>query len=252
MISEETIQIISHRLISENICHIPLDEASLGIIDDYMRYIRSDSDLCRRLADIELNYVQISSEAQSAYQSSSETKEMLQKHLRVLTDSWNSKGVLRDFVFSYNEEEIGFIKYSYASALECMRNSQSIITEHLMTISETAAQIRACSASFTEVYKESKLAVYAAMLNRNVQDVLDCRAISLQAHASASECERYSSRLLGFARNCTRIISIINKLIINTSEALGFDYDKRIIHPNSAYNAVCEAMNALNNIKFEN
>lgn len=252
MISEETIRIISHRLVSENICLIPLDETSLVIIDEYMRHIRSDSDLCRRLSDIELNYVQISSEAQTATESSHEIKEMLVEQLRLLTDRWSSKGVLRDFVFSYNEEEIGFIKHSYSNILEFMRNSQSIITEHLMTISETAAQIRACSASFTEVYNESKLAVYAAMLKRNVQDVLDCRAVSLQAHASASECERHSSRLLGSARNCTRIISIINKLIINTSESLGLDYDKRIIHPNSAYNAVCEAISALNNIKFDN
>ena len=251
MISEETIRIISHRLVNENICRIPLDDSSLGIIDEYMRYIRSESDLCRRLSDIELNYVQISSESQTATESSSEVNEMLKKHLRELTDSWSSKGVLRDFVFSYNEEEIEYIKYSYSNLLEFMRDAQNIITEHLMTISETAAQIRACSASFTEVYKESKLAVYAAMLNRNVQDVLDCRAVSLQAHASANECERYSSRLLGAARNCTRIISVINKLIINTSETLGFEYDKRIIHPNSAYNAICEAITALDNIKFE-
>ncbi len=251
MISQETLRTISKRLIGESICPIPLDDYSLNVINEYMRYIRSGSDLCRRLSDIELNYVQISSEAQAAAECVSDAKAMLAKRLRDLTDNWRSKGVLRDFLFSYNEEEIIYVKGSYSNALEYIRSSQNILTDHLMTISETAAQIRACAASFTEVYKESKLAVYAAMLNKNVQDVLDCRATSLQAHASASECERHSSRLLGIARNCTRIISLINKLTISTSEALGLEYDQRIIHPNSAYNAISDAITALESIKFE-
>lgn len=255
MVSLETQRIISQRLIKENVCSAPLDDYSINIIDEYMRYIRSESDLCRRLSDIELNYVQISSESQNASEKALAAKEELAKRLRALGDSWSEKGILRDFVFSYNEDDLGFIKHSYANALEYIRSYQSTITGSLMTVSETAAQIRACAASFTEVYKESKLAVYAAMLNKNVQDVLDCRAVSLQAHASANECERHSSRLLGIARCCTRIITSISKLLVSTSDSLGMDYsgnqNRRIIHPNSAFNVISEAVTTLEGINFE-
>lgn len=222
MITSDAHKVISYRLAKENLCSTPLDAYSLDTIEQYMLYRKSESDLCRRLSDIELNYVQICSEAEFASESASKNKDCIVSILRNLTDEWRSLGLLRDFRFSLNEEDAMAIRHGYVTSLEAVKSYISKITEDLLIISETAAQVRACSASFTEVYKESKLAIYALTLNRDVESVLDCRSTMLQAHASASECQRTSSILLGNARICTKAVALLNNMMLEVARSMDF------------------------------
>ena len=67
-------------------------------------------------------------------------------------------------------------------AVEAINADMNVISKSLMTLGETSAQMRACSASFMEIYNESKLAIYAAMLNRDKEEVLDCNNKAMQAY----------------------------------------------------------------------
>ncbi len=256
MKSSESLNKIAQRLFRENICATPLDERSLETVEQYILYYKSGNDLCRRLSDIELNYIQISSEAQSACNSVSQARDNIIAILRELTDKWRDSAHLQNYIFTLSNEDSIQIRYLYTEALETIRKHITNITENLMVISETAAQIRACAASFTEVYKESRLAIYAATLNRDIDGVLDCRSTSLQAHASARECEKTSANLLGAARICTRIIACVNNMIIEAAHALNLDeFESAIIgnlSPSAANTVIINCIIALENLIFDN
>jgi len=71
--------------------------------------------------------------------------------------------------------------------------------------------------------KKVKLATYAAMLNKNVESILDCRSLSLQAHASSNESARSASYYLGISRIITTTISVVASMIIESANALSVD-----------------------------
>ena len=86
-------------------------------------------------------------------------------------------------------------------------------------LAEAAIQIKACSASCIEIYNETRLAYYAAALNEDTESMLSCRAISLQSHDSASECNRSSAGILSVSKSCDNALSVINGVL---SEAASF------------------------------
>jgi len=223
MIISEEHRSIALKLTKENICTTPLDARSLDTIAQYMRYDKSVNDLIRRLSDVELNYVQIHAEADRARESFLKCKESCVNTLRILIDDWSSRGYIQQYFFAINTEHSEYLKYSYTTALEKIRNIQKTFTDNLMITSETSAQLQACSASFFEIYKESKLATYAAMLNKNVESILDCRSLSLQAHASSNESARSASYYLGISRIITTTISVVASMIIESANALSVD-----------------------------
>lgn len=248
-------QEIANRLYKENICHTPLDNRSLEIIEQYQNYYIPFSDLCRRLSDIELNYVQIASEADDALIELDNIRKDVIEIGNNLTKHWRENGYLHGFIISSDETVNADVCSSYLLKLEKLRYNLNQFSSILLILSETSAQIRACSASFGEVHKESKLAIYAAMLNRDVESVLDCRATSLQALASAKECERLSGKLMGNARLCTRIINCINCMIIDVNRSLSidtFEYSVATkVSPIKASNSICDAITILENLNIE-
>lgn len=255
MSSYESLRNIANRLIRENICAIPLDEKSLNIIFEYMNYYSSNSDLCRRLADVENNYVQIFYDADNACSSAIESQKVLINICRNLTDEWYRKGYLQSYSFRSTENDDRDINLAYINAISTINNQLKVLSDSLLVLSETAAQIRACSSSFIEIYKESKLAIYAYTLTRNVESVLESRSTSLQAHASAKECERLSSKLMGNARACTKIINCINNMIFEVNQLLNIDiYDDSIgrkISPIKSSYSIMSTITTLENINIE-
>lgn len=249
MIISEEHRNITLKLAQNNICVTSLDSRSLDIISQYMKYDRSVSDLIRRLSDVELNYVQIYAEADKARESFLLCKENCIHTLKSLIDDWSSRGYIQEYYFTVDMDQRNFLKFSYSTALEEIRNLLNAFTSDLIVISETAAQLQACSASFFEIYKESKLAIYAAMLNNDVESALDCRSLSLQSHASSNECSRTSSYYLGVSRIITRIISIINSMIIESTDALSFDIHNNItIGRTSPYKATSIIRSAISKL----
>ena len=255
MSNNDSLKNIAVRLFKENICVTPLDERSLETVSEYMNFNSSNSDLCRRLSDVELNYVQISSDAESANDTIIESNNIIIVACKSLVDQWHQGGVLLDYFYYSSETDIRDIRASYINTLEFIRNQLRILSDSFLIISETAAQIRACAASFTEIYKETKLAIYAAMLNRDVEAVLDCRSTSLQAHASTKECEKLSSKLMGNARECSRIINCINNMILEVNQHLNIEkYEHETqskVSPAMAKQTVCSTIGVLENIKIE-
>lgn len=251
MSNNDSLKLIAARLFKENICSTPLDHSSLETVYLYMEHYISSSDLCRRLSDVELNYVQISAEANNSCVAVTDIKLSVADSCRRLTNLWQHNGYLKDYFFASSENDIDQIRETYVITLEYLRKQLNLLSNALLTISETSAQTRACAASFTEIYKESKLAIYAAMLNRDVADVLECRSTSLQSHASAKECERFSSKLMGNARACTRIINCINNMIIEANQALRIDSPELKAMPVKANAVICSAIATLENIHIE-
>ena len=255
MALNDSLQAIASRLIREKICAVPLSESDLRTVEKYMNYYATAGDLCRRLSDIELNYVQISSEAEAASSEVCAVKSATADALRRLTNSWITEGNLRGLTFSVNAEEANEIRGSFFSVIEFIREQLKSLSNSLLILSETAAQVRACSASFNEVYKEARLAIYAFSLNRDVDDILDTRATLLQAHASTRECERSSTLIMGNARRCTAIISCINNTLIEVTSILhadGIEQYDGAISPIKALNAISTAISTLESFKIEN
>ncbi len=246
---------ISDRLFNEGICTLPQDDRSLDLIIEYMMARQTGSDLMRRLSTVELNYAQISGETQDMCHRADLAKNSIASILRQLTDEWRMRGILRDFVFSFSDNECEYIRSGFISVLESIRFQLRMISDALILLGETAAQIRACSACFTEIYRETKLAVYAAMLNKSLENILDCRAIALLAHASASECDRASGIYLGNARTCARIITEINQMMNEVMFSLRINADTEtkvnIISPVKAANSISDMILRLEKINLE-
>ena len=256
MDSADSLRIISERLMKENICTVPLDQKSLSIIEHYMNVRETGSDLMRRLSNIEINYIQIFSEADQACENALIAKQEIIRLFKGMIDDWKASGILRDFAFSLTEDVISEMRNSFASAFESIQYNSKAISDSLIVLGETSAQIRACSASFTEVYRESKLAIYAAMLNREVDCILDCRAISLQAHASGNESGRASASFLGAARQCTKLIALINSTMSELTSVLkiGEEYTNRIniTSPAKAANLISDTIRTLEAMSIQN
>ncbi len=248
-------KLISDRLLKENICAVPLDERSIALIDEYMMARQTGSELMRRLSTVELNFAQIASDASEASLRASNAKDSIAFELRKTVDDWRNKGILREFMFSFGESESEYIRNTFSIVTEAVRFQLNTISESLIILGETSAQIRACSTCFTEIYRESKLAIYAAALNRSKEDLLDCRAISLVAHASASESERASGIYLGRARICTKIIAQLNSMIIEVMYSLKMSSEQSertsIISPVKAANSISDIILNLENIKLK-
>ena len=255
MNTSDALKTISERLMRENICSIPLSEKSLQIVYDFMRLRNANSELMRRLSTVELNYVQIHAEADDARKEALGAKQAVINSLKGLLDIWHRKGYLREFSFSFSEEDTSDMRADLSLTIESININLNVISRSLMTLGETSAQMRACSASFMEIYHESKLAIYAAMLNRSKEEILDCRAISLQSHASSNESNRASAHYLGIAKQCTRIISTINALIAEISSSLytssSASYTARLFFPNMVTNKLSDAIRNLEYINIE-
>ncbi len=255
MYTSESLQALSERLFRENICTVPLNEKALQAVAEFMRLRNANSELMRRLSNVELNYVQIRAEAAGSRHDALLAKDAITRTFKSLIDIWGNKGYISEFIFTFKEETANDMRTDLSASLESINVNLSIISRALMTLGETSAQMRACSASFTEIYNESKLAIYAAMLNRDKEDILDCRAISLQAHASSNESNRASAHYLGIAKSCTKIIAIVNTFISESAYSLysegTYSYRTNLLSPTIISNKISDVIRNLEYISIE-
>lgn len=255
MMLSDTLQNIATRLINENICTIPLSEKSLVMIEQYMSGSIPSGDLCRRLSNIDFNLEQICDEAEKTCSSLTITKtDIIDLHEKLITH-WYSNGFLDGYFFTSENTNSVEIITSYSITLEQLRKHIASLMANLLILNETAAQIRACSASYSEVYNESSLAIYAATLNRDVEAILNHRSTSLQAHASANECELLPLKLFKKARVCSKIISCVNDMITETSALLSIEPEKHendfSINPKKISLLIRSSIDKLKNLNFE-
>jgi hypothetical protein len=252
MNTSENLQTVAERLFRENICPVPLNEKELQKVAEFMRLRNANSELMRRLSTVELNYEKIREDAEEAINEAYSAKAAILNSFKSLIDVWAKKGYNREFMFTFKEEDGESMKSDLSVTLESININLNILSKSLMTLGETSAQMRACSASFLEIYHESKLAIYAGMLNRNQEEILDCRAISLQAHASANESSRSSSLYLGKAQSCTKIISLINELISESSYSMFLSYGTKSLSPAVLTQKISDVIQKLEYISLEN
>lgn len=256
MNTSESLQALSERLFRENICAVPLNDNALKTVANYMHFRNANSELMRRLSNVELNYVQIRAEAEDSGHNALLAKEAIANSFKCLIDVWGKKGYLSEFIFSFKKESAKDMRHDLSTSLETINVNINVISRLLMTLGETSAQMRACSASFTEIYNESKLAIYAAMLNRDKEEILDCRAISLQSHASANESNRASAHYLGIAKNCTKIIAIVNSFISEVTYSLYSEgtasYRTNLLSPAIISNKISDIIRNLEYINIDN
>lgn len=255
MHSANDTRIIAERLFREGICTSVLDERSLLAILNYMEDRHVASDLKRRLSNVEYNFAQLYSSAENARTTIQTTTNSTVIVLRHLTDAWQRRGYLRDFTFSFSEEDCENIRASFSQSAELIDNYIKALSENLMLLGECSAQIKACSASCLEIYNDSRLANLAALLNRDGDSALECQSTSLLSHASAKECERFSIAYLGIARNCTAAISVINRMLYEVLTALRMDDESTVVRsflsPSKAAFDIGNAILALNELSFE-
>jgi hypothetical protein len=252
MNTSENLQTVAERLFRENICSVPLNEKELQKVAEFMRLRNANSELMRRLSTVELNYEQIREDAEEAINEAYSAKAAILNSFKSLIDIWAKNGYNREFMFTFKEEDGESMKSDLSVTLESININLNILSKSLMTLGETSAQMRACSASFLEIYHESKLAIYAGMLNRDKEEILDCRAISLQAHASANESSRSSSLYLGKAQSCTKIISLINELISESSYSMFLSYGTKSLSPAVLTQKISDVIQKLEYISLEN
>ena len=148
MYTSETLQALSERLFRENICTVPLNEKALQTVAEFIRLRNANSELMRRLSNVELNYVQIRAEAEESCHDASLAKDAISDSFRALVDIWGQKGYLREFMFSFKQEAADDMRSDLSFAIEAINANLNVISKSLMTLGETSAQMRACSSSF--------------------------------------------------------------------------------------------------------
>ena len=128
---------------------------------------------------------------------------------------------------------------------ENLANQIQILSSSSSLLAESAALIKACSASFLEVNNEIRLAYYAAALNKDAEALLSCKAISLQARDSASESKRNAARFLSAAKSCENALSIINCVISESAAFFQNTADRNQISPAALVNIFIRGIESL-------
>lgn len=210
---------IATRLFNERICLQPLDERSLNLIYRYMGTINPGSDLMRRLSDIELNCNEITEEADDEIDSVKDFLISCENVFKVLIDNWNTKGLVNNYSLAVTKKDLSTIYHTYSIVAENLAGKIQILSSSSSVLAESAALIKACSASFLEINNETRLAYYAAALNKDKDGMLSCKAISLQARDSASESKRNAARFLSAAKSCEDALFAVNRVL---SESAAF------------------------------
>ncbi len=239
---------IAKRLFDERICLQPLDERSLNLIYRYMGTDDTGSDLMRRVSDIELNCDEITEVATNAVNSVKDFLISCENLFKTLIDNWNEKGLINNYSLSVSKKDLSDIYHSYSIVAESLTSKIQMLASTSSILAETAIQIKACSASFLEVFNETRLAYYAAALNKDKDNLLSCRAISLQAHDSASECKRNASKFLSVAKSCDIALSVINSVLSESAVFFGSVPEVKQINTSALVNIFIRGIESLKNI----
>ena len=216
MYIENELKIISNRLFEEKICLQPLSDGDLNKIYRFMGMSEPCGELMRRLSDIEINYDEISTDSEEAVACIKDTIEECDSLLKSYIDSLNEKSLVGNFTFSINKADVSKMYQNYSNIAEALTTEIGKLSEAAETLSETTLQTKACSVSFLEIYNETRFAFYAASLNKDKDNMLSCRAISMQAHDSSKESNSKAIRYQSVSNCAAFALSVINNV---TSEA---------------------------------
>ena len=147
---------IAKRLFDEGICSQPLSESALKDIFRYMGMSQTGSELMRRLSDVENNYDEISREAEDAVKRVKETITDCDKIFGALINEWDRKGLTDAYSFSKDSSTLSRMYQSYSAMTENLSDKIITIENACDLLAETAAQTKACTASFLEIYYKEK------------------------------------------------------------------------------------------------
>lgn len=239
---------IAKRLFEEKICLQPLAERDLTAIFSYMGMSDTGSDLMRRLSDIELNYEEIVREAEEASAEIKDTVIGCRDLLTSLIDGWNQRGLTNNYSFVVNKSVLSDMYQSFSKTAEALSARTAVLSKTTDLTAETAMQTKACSASFLEIHKETRLAYYAAALNKDKENMLSCRAIAYQAHDSSSESDKIAARFLSASRSGTAAIFAVNTLLSDLTVFFNNASFGKQINTAIAVNKVIACIGSLKNI----
>lgn len=250
MLTENSTTDIRNALYSSGIVSSPLDSDSLRIIEKY--YDGSINISCSesKLANLEYAVSSLRESAQQSQNTASSTALYIAGILRDLTDLWYSRGLLRDFTFSFSDNDCEFMKKTFSHVVTSVNIYIKKIESASLSTAECATQMRACSASAAELSYESRMAELAYILKNDVTGRQRARSLHLRAHATVRECERMSLSYLGFTRVCAGTAAMLNKTIAGAAKSLriNIDTDEKI-NVISPMGAVRELNNAISNIE---
>lgn len=248
MYIENELKNIAQRLFDEKICLQPLSDRDLEEVYRYHGMLEPCGELMRRLSDIEINYEEISSDADQAAAQVKEAILRCADLFKAMIDDWNGENSNIGYSFSVEKSDITKMYSRYSQTTGVLTAELANLTDACEILGETALQTKACSASFLEIYNETRLAFYAASLNRDAESILSCRAISMLAHDSSKECNARSSRYISASQAGSVALSVINSVISEITAYFSAYEIGRKFSPSAIVNNTIRGIEALNNI----
>ncbi len=248
MYKENELKSIAQRLYDERICLQPLSDRDLNEIYRYFGMLEPCSELIRRLSDIEINYEEIRADADQAAARVNESILRCGDLFKSLIDNWYGKELSSGYSFSVKKSDASTMYRLYSEMTDELRSELRNLADSCELLSETALQAKACSASFLEIYNETRLTFYAASLNKDTENILTCRAISMQAHDSSRESHARSTRYVSVSQAGTVALSVINRVISESTSCFTAAELGRQISASNVINVFIRGIEALKNI----
>lgn len=249
MYIQNELKTIAKRLFEEKICSRPLDNNSLKMIHRYMGMSETGCDLMRRLSDIEINYEELCNVSEQYTVRIKQALICCEDLFKILIDDWNRNGLINNHLFSLPESDISIMYKIYSAMADRLSNQTELLATYSDQLAESAIQTKACSASFLEIYSETSLAYYAAALNRDSDNMLSCRSISLQARDSYNESNNIATRYLSVSKAAATAILAINSELSETVSILTSAHTIKQINVSAAVNKIIQTIEKLKNIE---
>ncbi len=248
MYIENELKNIAKRLFDERICLQPLSDRDLNVVYRYSGMLEPCSELIRRLSDIEINYEEITADANQAVVSVNESILRCEELFKSLIDNWYGKELTSGHSFSIDKSEVSMMYQRYSEMADALTAELGNLADACELLSETALQTKACSASFLEIYNETRLTFYAASLNKDTENILTCRAISMQAHDSSKESNAKAAKYISVSKSGAMALSVINRVISESTSSFAACALGRSISASNVVNVFIRGIEALKNI----
>lgn len=198
----------------------PIDDDAVLRITEYVNGAADVYGIDRRLDEVENAFSEIMSRSTVSVNRVVSIAGEASGILRKLTSLWRSRGLLREFTFSFTDEECDFLKDTYLRVAKIISSYTKLIAEGSVKVADSASQMRACSAESAEIAYESRIAELAFTLFPADNLRAKLRATFLRSRATGRECQKAASAYLGFTRNCASVIAMLNISLANAAEAL--------------------------------
>lgn len=200
--------------------HSTVDDDAILRITEYVNGSADVSGIDKRLDEVENAFSEIMSKSTVSVNRVVSVAGEASGILRKLTSLWRSRGLLREFTFSFTDEECDFLKDTYLRVARIISSYTKLIAEGSVSVADCASQMRACSAESAEIAYESRIAELAFTLYPSDNMISKLRTTFLRSRATGHECQKATATYLGFTRNCASVIAMLNISLANAAEAL--------------------------------